>query len=181
MDIALDPFPYTGTTTTVDALLMGVPVVTLCEPGANARHCHNVSASLLSQAYFFLCVRVFVNKREKRSEGRRGVGRGDAHECACACVYALRVCVCGLYTRTHIHKCICIHTRLEKSAYSYTVCTKHTDAHANTHNQTMCAHTYATLISQSSGTCVGWVARADCANRGRVRANSSRPRSEPCS
>ena len=43
LDIALDTFPYGGTTTTCESLFMGVPVITL----VGNSHAHNVGSSLL--------------------------------------------------------------------------------------------------------------------------------------
>ena len=49
MDIMLDSWPYSGTITTTEALLMGVPVITMYASGEASRHSQNVSASILTQ------------------------------------------------------------------------------------------------------------------------------------
>ena len=75
MDIALDPFPYNGTTTTCEALWMGVPVISL----RGDRHAARVGASLLTQIGMTELIatspKVYVEIATKLADDQRQLNR----------------------------------------------------------------------------------------------------------
>ena len=88
IDILLDTFPYSGTTTTCNALYNSIPVVTLSHPHL---HAHNVTASLLQncglpeliatspEQYIDIVLSLYQDKpRLQRYHGERG--RGEIHQ-----------------------------------------------------------------------------------------------------
>jgi predicted O-linked N-acetylglucosamine transferase (SPINDLY family) len=82
IDIALDTFPYNGTTTTCEALWMGVPVVTL----VGRTHASRVGVSLLSSVgltelaadssqHYIEAAVAFARDRKRLSELHRNLRR----------------------------------------------------------------------------------------------------------
>lgn len=81
IDIALDTFPYHGTTTTCEALFMGVPVITL----AGDRHASRVGASLLTHVGLQTLI---ANSIENYV--RLAIELANNHEYLCALRFDLR-------------------------------------------------------------------------------------------
>lgn len=82
IDIALDTFPYNGTTTTFESLWMGVPVVSLCGSHHAARVGYSIMSNLglgslvASSAEEYVARAIFLSSQKQYLEKLRGSLRG---------------------------------------------------------------------------------------------------------
>jgi len=90
VDIALDPFPYSGGTTTLEALWMGLPVISLAGDRSSARHGVSVLNTIglpelvaRTEEAYIRAARELAADAERRAELRDGLRRRLAGSALC--------------------------------------------------------------------------------------------------